>query len=125
MPSSAVSRHTRSATVKARSRLSSTHGPAMSANGCPHPIVMLPIVTECIIKILSCVACSGCGQLSFQYAPHPLQIVRRIDADGMIFPQFHHDDMKAVFQHAQLFQALGLFERCTREGGHWSKKSRR
>ena len=56
--------------------------------------------------------------------PHPFQILRSIDADG-VCGGFSRDDAVAVFERAKLFEAFRLFERRRGSDASVSRKSRR
>src|SRR5579863_9490048 len=60
-------------------------------------------------------------QGSLEELGHTFQIRRRVDAQRLVFG-FDHTDGVAVFEGAQLFQALGAFERAYREIGVREKK---
>ena len=55
----------------------------------------------------------------FDQPPHAVQVLRRVDADG-VRGGFHGRDAKAVLERAQLLEAFGTFERRRREGGQSS-----
>src|SRR6186997_3339213 len=67
------------------------------------------------VRCSTCAEGSLCARACRQQAAHPLEIFRRIHADG-IMARFDHPDGKTVLERTQLLERFTAFE------GRWRKR---